>query len=290
MEWCVGWRRDGWERRAAQWRHFCASSGDKLDCIAIRERVVIPTTMATEKSRPRAISNSSATDSGRIESPLSPKNSTGSKAFRLVIIDDDTLLARALGAWLRRDARLEVLGSAASGNQGWELCLAARPDLALVDFQMPDGDGFTLVKRLRLELPAIRVIMLTGRVDPHTAWRAAECGVHGLIDKTIEPSELTKIIHLIALGGEYHSPGFQKIRQDWLRRPEAFQKRLTNRELTVLHQLTEGATDEAIGETLGISAQTVACHRKSLRRKLNVHDDRGLMAYGRDWGIFGAGR
>jgi len=245
--------------------------------------------MAAKKSRPLANSNSSTTGSGRIETPLGPKNSTGSKVFRIVIIDDDTLVARALGAWLGRDSQLEVLGSAASGNQGWELCLATRPDLALVDVQMPDGDGFTLVKRLRLELPEIRLIMLTGRVDPHTAWRAAECGVHGLIDKTVEPSELTKIIHLIALGGECHSSGFQKIRQDWLRRPEAFQKMLTNRELMVLHQITDGATDEAIGEKLGISAHTVACHRKSLRRKLNVHDDRGLMAYGRVWGIFGAG-
>jgi DNA-binding NarL/FixJ family response regulator len=77
--------------------------------------------------------------------------------------------------------------------------------------------------------------------------------------------------------------------KEWLTQPEAFQKVLTNRELGVLHCLTEGQSDPEIGKHLGISVETVAGHRKSLRRKLNVHDDRSLMAYGREWGVFGAG-
>jgi DNA-binding NarL/FixJ family response regulator len=71
--------------------------------------------------------------------------------------------------------------------------------------------------------------------------------------------------------------------------PEAFQKVLTNRELAVLHGVTEGQNDLEISKKLGISTETVACHRKSLRRKLDVHNDLSLVAYGREWGIFGAG-
>ena len=70
---------------------------------------------------------------------------------------------------------------------------------------------------------------------------------------------------------------------------QAFQKVLTNRELAVLQRVTEGQSDVAIGKHLGISTETVACHRKSLRKKLDLHDDRSLVAYGREWGIFGAG-
>ena len=114
--------------------------------------------------------------------------------------------------------------------------------------------------------------------------------MHGLVDKTVEPSELAKIIHLVARGTEYHCLSFKKIKEDWLTRPETFQKILTNRELEVLHRLTGGETDQDIGGYLGISPETVACHRKSLRRKLNVHDDRSLIAYGRGWGIFGSGQ
>ena len=66
---------------------------------------------------------------------------------------------------------------------------------------MPDGDGLTLAKRLREERPEIRVIVMTGRMDPDTAWRAGQSGVHGLVDKTMEPELLGKAIRLVAEGG-----------------------------------------------------------------------------------------
>jgi DNA-binding NarL/FixJ family response regulator len=154
---------------------------------------------------------------------------------------------------------------------------------------MPDGDGLALAKRLLDELPVTHVIIMTGRVDPHTAWRAGQAGVQGLIDKTTEPELVRKIIHLVAGGGHFRSPSFERIKEKWLTQPAAFQKVLTNRELVVLHRLTEGQSDEAIGKHLGITTETVASHRKSLRKKLDLHDDRSLVAYGREWGIFGAG-
>jgi two-component system response regulator DesR len=216
-------------------------------------------------------------------------NSSVGKPIRVVIIDDEILFAKTLGAWLERNTGLSVAGYAESGNRGWELCLTTPPDLALVDVEMPDGDGITLARRLLDKLLGTLVIIMTGRVDPHTAWRAGRAGVQGFIDKTIEPEVLSKVIHLLVEGGRFLSPSFQRIREEWLTEPEAFQKVLTNRELTVLQRVTGGQSDLVIGRDLDISAETVACHRKSLRRKLGVHDDRSLVAYGREWGIFGAG-
>jgi len=209
--------------------------------------------------------------------------------IRVVIIDDETLFAKTLGAWLEMDPGLSVHGYAGSGNLGWKLCLEVSPDVALVDVAMPDGDGITLAKRLMNELPETCVILLTGRVDPHTAWQAGQAGVQGLIDKTIEPQVLSKAIRHLVEGGQFLSPTFQKIMEEQLTKPEAFQKVLTNRELAVLCRLTDGQSDPDIGKDLDISAETVAFHRKSLRRKLDLHDDRSLVAYGRKWGIFGAG-
>ena len=148
--------------------------------------------------------------------------STVGKPIRVVIVDDERLLAKALGAWLARDAGLKVVGYAESGNRGWELCQTTHPDLALVDVEMSDGDGLTLAKRLLDNLPGIRVIIMTGRVDPHTAWQAGQAGVHGLIDKTIEPEVLGQVIQLLVQGGRFLSPAFQKIREDWLTEPAAF--------------------------------------------------------------------
>ena len=217
-------------------------------------------------------------------------NSSVEAPIRVVIIDDETLFAQALGMWLARDKGLQVEGYARSGQEGWDLCAATRPDLALVDVVMSGGDGLTLGKRLLNELPGTRVVIMTGRVDPHTAWQAGQLGVQGLIDKTIEPQRLGQVIRLVVEGGRFLSPSFEKIRQEWLTQPQAFQKVLTNRELAVLHCLTDGRSDRDIGKELGIAEETVASHRKSLRGKLDVHDDRGLMAYGREWGIYGAER
>jgi len=216
-------------------------------------------------------------------------NSRVSKSIRVVIIDDETLFAQALGSWLAKDTGLCIQGYAESSKGGWELCLAMRPDVALVDVEMPDGDGLDLAKRLLDNLPQTRLIIMTGRVDPHTAWRASNIGVQGLIDKTIKTEMLTKVIRLVVEGGGFLSPSFKKIKEQWLTQPEAFQKVLTNRELAVLLRVTDGQSDLVIGQHLGIAGETVACHRKSIRRKLDLHDDRSLMAYGREWGIFGAG-
>ena len=212
-------------------------------------------------------------------------NSSVRQAVRVVIIDDETLLAKAIGAWLERDPALSVQGYAESGRGGWELCFAERPDLALVDVEMPDGNGIDLAKRLLAELPQTRVLIMTGRVDPHTAWRAGQAGVHGLVDKTIAPDLLAKVIHSLVEGGQYLSPAFRKVKEQWLAQPEAFQKLLTNRELEVLLRVTAGLSDAAISQQLEISEATVACHRKSIRRKLGAHDDRSLIAYAREWGI-----
>jgi two-component system response regulator DegU len=134
------------------------------------------------------------------------------------------------------------------------------------------------------------VIILTGKVDPHTAWRASQIGVHGLVDKSSDLLDLRKAIITVVEGGEYVSPSFQQIREGQLAESEAFHKVLSNRELEVLSSVTEGLGDTEIGAHLGISPDTVACHRKNIRKKLELHDDRSLIAYGRKWGTFGTGR
>lgn len=195
------------------------------------------------------------------------------------------MFAKVLGKWLARSVDLQLAGIAKSGHEGWELCLATRPEIVLLDVEMGDGDGLELARRLRAELPDVRVIIMTGRVNPHTAWQANEAGVSGLINKTLELDQLGQVIRLVAAGGRFVCPHFQRIRDEWLAQPEAFHKVLSNREVAVLCRVTEGQNDAVIAQALEISDSTVAGHRKSIRNKLNLHDDLGLVAYGRTWGI-----
>jgi two-component system response regulator NreC len=204
---------------------------------------------------------------------------------RIVIVDDHALLAESLGAWIVRHPDLAFVGRAEDGVAGWNLCLALQPDLALVDVDLPKLDGLELVKRLRAKMPAMRLLTMTGRMDPYTIWRASQSGVHGYMEKTLPPEMLLEAIRIVAKGGLFFSPLFQKMKQEWLSQPEAFQKILSNREQEVLRQVVAGWDDERIAGHLDITAPTVAVHRKHIRQKLELHNDRELVAYARKWGL-----
>jgi DNA-binding NarL/FixJ family response regulator len=204
---------------------------------------------------------------------------------RIVIVDDHALLAESLGAWIVRHPDLVLVGQAEDGVAGWDLCLALQPDLALVDVDLPKLDGLELVKRLRVKMPALRLLTMTGRMDPHTIWRASQSGVHGYLEKTLPPEMLVEAIRTVAKGGIFFSPLFQKMKQEWLAQPEAFQKILSDREQEVLRRVVAGWNDERIAKQLNITAATVEVHRKHIRQKLELHNDRELVAYAREWGL-----
>jgi DNA-binding NarL/FixJ family response regulator len=247
--------------------------------------------MARNQSNPTpALQNPSHHDGAADPSTAPPAADRPVKPIRIVMVEDEKILAQVMGVWLEKGLDFHIEGYATTPQAGWELCLAKRPDLILTDVGMPGGDGLLLAKRVRDELPEIRVIILTGRVNPYTTWRASQIGVHGLIDKSSDMMSLHEAIITVMKGGEFVSPSFQQIREGQLAESEAFHKVLSDRELEVLFSVTEGLGDPEIGTQLGISPDTVACHRKNIRKKLELHDDRSLIAYGRKWGTFGGGR
>lgn len=208
-----------------------------------------------------------------------------SAPIRIVIVDDHALLADSLAAWISRQSDLLLVGSAEDGEAGLELCLKARPDLALLDIELPKMDGLELVQQLLVKLPNIRLLAMSGRMDPYTIWRVSRCGVHGYVEKTLRPQVLMEAIRIIARGEVYFSPVCQAVKQEWLSQPEAFQKILSEREQEVLRRVVAGWDDENIGKHLGITASTVTVHRKHIRQKLELHNDRELVAYARRWGL-----
>ena len=105
------------------------------------------------------------------------------------------------------------------------------------------------------------------------------------MEKTLPPEMLVEAIRTVAKGGVFFSPMFQKMKQEWLAQPEAFQKILSDREQEVLRRVVAGWNDERIARQLDITATTVAVHRKHIRQKLELHNDRELVAYAREWGL-----
>ena len=207
------------------------------------------------------------------------------KKIRIAIIEDELMVSGVLKAWIARYRDLELVGCAADGEAGLELCLSKQPDLAVVDIRLPKLDGFALVERLADKSPDLQVLLMSGLTDACTIWRVIQSGAHGYINKTQPPELLIEAIRAVAGGNTFFGPTFTRVKQEWLSQPEAFQKILSEREQQILRGVAAGREDDHIGTDLGISPATVEVHRKRIRQKLGVHNDRGLLAYARRWGL-----
>ena len=208
-----------------------------------------------------------------------------SKTIRIVLVEDEAMLAKALGAWLVREPDFVLAGHAADGEVGWTMCQAERPDLVLLDIAMPRSDGLKLAERILAELPNTRILFMSGLLDPCTIWQVTRSGAHGYIEKTEDPANLIRAIRTVAGGGCYFSPAYLEVKTEWLAQPGAFQKVLSEREQEVLKQLANGQDDEQAAKSMGIATATVGVHRKHIRQKLGLHNDRELITYARRWGL-----
>jgi len=205
--------------------------------------------------------------------------------IRIVIVDDHVLLAESIGMWLNCQPDFTLVGQAEDGEAGWELCTALEPDLAVVDIDLPKLDGLELVRRLRVRMPAMRLLTMSGRTDPYAIWQVSQSGAHGYVEKTAGPNTLVEAIRTVADGADFFSGVYQKVKQDWLSQSDAFQKILSDREQQVLRRVVAGWDDEHIAGELDIAVTTVGAHRKHIRQKLELHNDRDLVAYARTWGL-----
>jgi DNA-binding NarL/FixJ family response regulator len=207
------------------------------------------------------------------------------KPIRVAIVEDQELMAAGLKLWVASQRGIEMVGCAHDGKAGLAMCRTARPDLVLLDIELPGMDGMELAGRLARELPGVRLLAMSGLTDPHTIWRVSQSRVHGYLEKTAGPELLLEAIQTVARGGVFYSGLFAQVKREWLSQPEAFQKLLSGREQEVLCRMACGWDEARIRQELGISPATVGAHRKHMRQKLDLHSDRELLAYARQWGL-----
>ena len=205
--------------------------------------------------------------------------------MRIAIVEDERIFAQLLAQLLGRLIDCELVGIAQNGEAGWELCLAERPEMVMLDIEMPKLDGLEMADRLLAKLPKTRLLVMSGLTDPYSIWRVWQSGAHGYLDKTQDIDSWSKAILEVSAGRRFFSPVFHQVKAEWLSQPEAFQKILSDREQEVLRLVVAGWDDVRVGTKLGISPATVEAHRKHIRRKLELHNDRELVAYARKWGL-----
>ncbi len=181
---------------------------------------------------------------------------------------------------------LQVVGETASGRGALDLCRALRPDLVLMDVNMPEMDGLEATRMIKAELPATSILIITAHEDPDYLLRAVEVGAAGYVLKDAPKGRLIDAVRGI-LSGEFpldQKLAMQLIRRladkkaegettpDSMRRQMALAEPLTVREVEVLRLVARGYNNPEIASDLVISRATVKTHVQHIIRKLNVSD------------------
>lgn len=184
--------------------------------------------------------------------------------IRVLLADDENLIRDALAGLLGLEEDIEVVAQAASGPEALALAVKERPDIALLDLQMPGLDGIEVAAKLRTDLPDCRCIIVTSHGRPGYLKNALSVGVVGFLPKTVSAAVLAQVVRTVAEGGRYVDP------QLAAEAIGAGDSPLTPRESDVLSLAAEGSPVEEIAARVHLTSGTVRNYLSSAVTKLGV--------------------
>jgi two-component system nitrate/nitrite response regulator NarL len=189
--------------------------------------------------------------------------------MRVVLVEDHQTYRQSLRLALTTFTPIVVVGEAGTTREGYGLIERARPDLAVVDFFLPDGDGVSMARELRRRRITTQVMIL-GRVGhPLFVRDAIRLGVRGYVLKRDALDDIIAAMNVVARGETYFSPGLMAAAAA-VDGDAASMERLTVREREILCLLSDGLTSKEIARALCLSSKTVDAHRLHINRKLGV--------------------
>ena len=198
---------------------------------------------------------------------------------RVLICDDQTVVREGLAAILSTDDEIEVVGLARNGEEALALAATDRPDVVLMDLNMPVMNGIQATQRLRLRHPAVRVLVLTTYADDVWVMDAIRAGAAGYLLKDTRRDDLVAAIKGTAEGKAFLDPAVagtlmrQMIAEPAARPVDAGQVDvLTERELDVLRLLAQGYSNPEIAQRMHLAAGTVRNYVSTILQKLGVGD------------------
>jgi two-component system response regulator NreC len=206
--------------------------------------------------------------------------------MKVLVVEDQTMVREMLAQACAQAVPAAGVATAADCASALALCREQRPDLVLLDLELPDGEGLTILPEIFAMAPAVKVIALSSHADEFTLHRAAQAQVHGFVDKTEGPLRVIgEAIAEVMAGRQFQSPLAQRVRAAMRADPDAFNKVLSDREQEVLGLIGLGYSNEEIGDLLGLSGNTVKNHRRSIMSKLGIHGTPQLIRYATDKGF-----
>lgn len=197
--------------------------------------------------------------------------------IRVFLLDDHEVVRRGVHDLLDAEPDLEVVGEAATATQALVRVPALRPDVAILDVRLPDGDGVTVCRELRSRMPGLVCLMLTSFDDEEALLDAIMAGASGYVLKQITGTDLVAAVRTVASGQSMLDPGattrlMARLRGDAVKEqpaPDALSS-LTEREREILALVGDGLTNRQIGQRLFLAEKTVKNHISRLLAKLGV--------------------
>src|SRR5512134_2485454 len=201
------------------------------------------------------------------------KSSSRSKpAIRVILADDHHIVRSGIRQLLESEADLRVLAEAGDGEEAQTLILEHKPDVAVLDIQMPKASGIEVTRWVRSNLPEVGVLILTAYDDDPYVMAVLQAGANGYVLKTASTDELIQAVRDVHEGKSALDPAItRKLMTSLFKRPEKHTvEPLTEREMDVLRLAARGFTNKAIGLQLNISDRTVQGHLAHIFDKLQA--------------------
>lgn len=195
--------------------------------------------------------------------------------IEIMIADDHSMIREGLKQLLELEGDMKVVAEASNGKECLEIIGEIRPDVLLLDINMPEKNGLEVLEELNLTKKRPKILILTVHNEVDYLLKAVEIGVDGYVLKDSESAELKKAIQTVVSGETYIQPDLiPALNSKRVERDSDKDKidNLTRRELQVLKLLAVGSYNKEIAEKLGISERTVKNHVSNIFKKLEVTD------------------
>ena len=216
---------------------------------------------------------------------LKPKETPSCPRIRAIIVEDQGMVRAFFERWLTTMPRFELAASARSGEEALMLVEAARPDVVLVDFQLPGMDGLEFMQAARQVRPQLRALVVSSLVDALALTRVREARVEGYVEKDATPEILAEALSAVADGRQYFSAKFRETMAREGAKAESVAKILSRREQQVLGLVLKRHSNQEIADLMGLSIRTIEFHRANLMTKLNASNLPDLVAQAKQRGL-----
>jgi two-component system response regulator NreC len=207
------------------------------------------------------------------------------RVVKILLADDHAIVRQGLKLILSAHPDLEVVGEAANGREAVELANKLRPDLVLMDVQMPELNGIEATRQMVAANPRTRILVLSMHKEAVYVREILRAGARGYILKDAIDTELLNAVRSVANGDGYISPALSGSLNDKAKDSGNPLDLLSGREREVLLLIADGKTNKEIAARLNLSVYTVDSHRGKIMEKLNLHSAGELVRFAMKQGL-----